>query len=184
MNLRVLYAVVASVVAVVHAHDDHDHDMQMPLDYVKFPYQAKYYPGDNDGSSDPTHRTYLCSYFPVTADSIFSGITTFAKLPWVQCLGKDRADLFDIAFIGAPFVRHPLSRSSRTLILHTGHRYLLPSRRAIRTRWYPRRLTSFDFVRGLQRAPRYQPLPRWPQGRRLRRHSRYALRQRLCHQAD
>lgn len=42
----------------------------------------------------------------MTADSIFSGITTFAKLPWVKCLGKERTEAFDIAFIGAPFVRH------------------------------------------------------------------------------
>ena len=41
----------------------------------------------------------------VTADSIFSGITTFAKLPWVQCLSKDKDESFDIAFLGAPFVR-------------------------------------------------------------------------------
>ena len=40
----------------------------------------------------------------VTADSIFSGITTFARLPWVQCLGKHSDEAFDIAFIGAPFV--------------------------------------------------------------------------------
>lgn len=39
----------------------------------------------------------------VTADSIFSGITTFAKLPWVQCLGKHKNEPFDIAFLGAPF---------------------------------------------------------------------------------
>jgi hypothetical protein len=39
------------------------------------------------------------------ANSVFSGITTFAKLPWVQCLGKDKDAAFDIAFIGAPFVR-------------------------------------------------------------------------------
>ncbi|TFY70728.1 hypothetical protein EVG20_g2270 [Dentipellis fragilis] len=65
----------------------HVDDDQMPLDYVRFPYQAVY-PGDND----------------VTANSIFSGITTFAKLPWVQCLTKDKAETFDIAFIGAPFV--------------------------------------------------------------------------------
>ncbi|KAF9816042.1 hypothetical protein IEO21_04217 [Rhodonia placenta] len=58
----------------------------MPLDYVKFPYEAMY-PGDNE----------------VTADSIFSGIATFAKLPWVQCLGKDKTVPFDVAFIGAPF---------------------------------------------------------------------------------
>ena len=39
----------------------------------------------------------------VTADSIFSGITTFAKLPWVQCLGSGKDVPFDIAFLGAPF---------------------------------------------------------------------------------
>ncbi|KAH7890926.1 agmatinase [Phlebopus sp. FC_14] len=79
---------VALALALIgSAHDDHDHADQMPLGYVKYPYQAAYYPGDND----------------VTADSIFSGITTFAKLPWVQCLGKERDATFDIAFIGAPF---------------------------------------------------------------------------------
>jgi hypothetical protein len=46
----------------------------------------------------------ITAIFLVTADSIFSGITTFAKLPWVQCLGKDKDTAFDIAFIGAPFV--------------------------------------------------------------------------------
>ncbi len=30
-------------------HDDHEKD-QMPLDYVRFPYQATY-PGDNSGQS-------------------------------------------------------------------------------------------------------------------------------------
>ncbi|KAG6335994.1 hypothetical protein ID866_3089 [Astraeus odoratus] len=74
------------VVTLVSAHE-YDQSTQIPLDYVKYPYQAVYYPGDND----------------VTADSVFSGITTFAKLPWVQCLGKDRDAAFDIAFIGAPF---------------------------------------------------------------------------------
>jgi agmatinase len=46
----------------------------------------------------------------VTADSIFSGITTFAKLPWVQCLTKDKDQSFDIAFLGAPFVCQEQSR--------------------------------------------------------------------------
>jgi len=82
-----LSALVAAMLAgVAIAHNDHEHGDQMPLGYFKYPYQANY-PGDNE----------------VTADSIFSGITTFAKLPWVQCLGKDRHDAFDIAFIGAPF---------------------------------------------------------------------------------
>ena len=52
----------------------------------------------------------------MTADSIFSGITTFAKLPWVQCLGKERDTTFDIAFIGAPFVRYCVSIHSQGLI--------------------------------------------------------------------
>ncbi|KAG2042772.1 agmatinase [Suillus americanus] len=78
-----LFALVFAAVGLAH---DHHHEDQIPLNYVKYPYQAMY-PGDDE----------------VTADSIFSGITTFAKLPWVQCLGKDRDTTFDIAFIGAPF---------------------------------------------------------------------------------
>jgi agmatinase len=88
--MRCLLSVVSFVVlAGFSAARDHDHDhgQQMPLDYVKYPYQASYYPGDGE----------------VTADAIFSGITTFAKLPWVQCLTKEKDSLFDIAFIGAPF---------------------------------------------------------------------------------
>lgn len=42
----------------------------------------------------------------VTADAVFAGITTFAKLPWVKCLSKERNVPFDIAFLGAPFVSH------------------------------------------------------------------------------
>ncbi|OCH88450.1 agmatinase [Obba rivulosa] len=83
-SARFLLLVSAALAAL--GHDEYDHGVQMPLDYVKFPYQAVY-PGDNE----------------VTADSVFSGITTFAKLPWVKCLGKDKTETFDIAFIGAPF---------------------------------------------------------------------------------
>ena len=42
-------------------------------------------------------------HYSVTADSVFSGITTFAKLPWVQCFGSQKDTRFDIAFLGAPF---------------------------------------------------------------------------------
>ena len=96
-----------SIVTHVCAHDGHDHDTQMPLDYVKFPYQAAYYPGDNDGKYIVfiSPRLTYATAFVVTADSIFSGITTFARLPWVQCLGKDKTEPFDVAFVGAPFVR-------------------------------------------------------------------------------
>ncbi|TFK69094.1 agmatinase [Pluteus cervinus] len=70
---------------IVQAHPGHDD--QEPLEYVNFPFQPAY--------RGPSGE--------VTADAIFSGITTFAKLPWVQCLGKERHVPFDIAFIGAPF---------------------------------------------------------------------------------
>ncbi|PBK72424.1 agmatinase [Armillaria solidipes] len=79
---------LATFLAVSGAEHDHDHHAdQMPLDYVKYPLE-------------PLYRT---SAGEVTADAIFSGITTFAKLPWVQCLTKEKGELFDIAFIGAPF---------------------------------------------------------------------------------
>ncbi|KAI5122018.1 hypothetical protein M0805_008010 [Coniferiporia weirii] len=68
-----------------NAHEGHD-EAQMPMDYIKYPYQAGYRGRDT-----------------VTADSIFSGITTFARLPWVQCLGAHKDASFDIAFLGAPF---------------------------------------------------------------------------------
>ncbi|KZT60988.1 agmatinase [Calocera cornea HHB12733] len=86
--MQLLLALSVLVARALAAHHDHHHDEledQMPLGYVKFPYQATY-PGDNE----------------VTADSIFSGITTFARLPWSQCLTDKNAD-FDIAFLGAPF---------------------------------------------------------------------------------
>lgn len=38
-----------SIVTHVCAHDGHDHDTQMPLDYVRFPFQAVY-PGDDEGN--------------------------------------------------------------------------------------------------------------------------------------
>ncbi|KAF8159274.1 agmatinase [Crassisporium funariophilum] len=76
---------VASFASFVCGHVHHDDD-QVPLDYVRFP-QPMYRPSNGE----------------VTADAIFSGITTFAKLPWVQCLTRERHIPFDIAFIGAPF---------------------------------------------------------------------------------
>lgn len=82
-----LFALALALAVTVKGDHNHDHADQMPLDYVKYPFQAAYYRGGEE----------------VTADSVFSGITTFAKLPWVQCLGKDRDVAFDIAFIGAPF---------------------------------------------------------------------------------
>ena len=49
MKFTALSAFLALVGVVVHAHDNHDHASQMPMGYVKYPYQAQYYPGDNEG---------------------------------------------------------------------------------------------------------------------------------------
>ncbi|KAF1359927.1 Arginase/deacetylase [Lizonia empirigonia] len=70
--------------AAVAAHGDHDHD-QEPL---SGPLEGLWYntlPGDGG----------------TQADSIFSGILTFGRLPYHPCLSS-KVD-FDIAFIGAPF---------------------------------------------------------------------------------
>lgn len=81
--------IVASLASASLQHDHHDED-QLPLGFNRYPYQAAY---SDDFFSDE-----------VTAYSTFSGITTFAKLPWVECLTKDKDTTFDIAFLGAPFV--------------------------------------------------------------------------------
>jgi agmatinase len=65
----------------------------------------------------------------VTAEAVFSGITTFNKLPWVQCLGRERDVPFDIAFLGAPFVIFgPFCAPDKNLTLLAGYRNQLPSR--------------------------------------------------------
>lgn len=83
--------IIASLASVSLQHDHHDEE-QLPLGFNRFPYQAAY---SDDFFSDE-----------VTAYSTFSGITTFAKLPWVECLTKGKDTTFDIAFLGAPFVSH------------------------------------------------------------------------------
>ena len=45
--LSAFLSLLAVPIVLVAAHDGHD-DLQMPLGYVKYPYQAVY-PGDNDG---------------------------------------------------------------------------------------------------------------------------------------
>jgi len=82
--LSAVFLAVTAILTGAHEHPDHD---QMPLDYVRFPFEPPYR-GQNG---------------EVTADAIFSGITTFAKLPWVQCLTSQSHVPFDIAFLGAPF---------------------------------------------------------------------------------
>ncbi|KIV92472.1 agmatinase [Exophiala mesophila] len=69
----------------VLSHGDHAHD-QTP---VSGPHKSLWYnalPGDGG----------------TQADSVFSGISTFGRLPYFPCLASDE-EKFDIAFIGAPF---------------------------------------------------------------------------------
>lgn len=88
-------------------------------------------------SSGSLHQSKLITRCAVTADAIFSGITTFAKLPWVQCLTMEQHIPFDIAFIGAPFVsfcattRGPVVKPSSIL----GYRDQLQTRRTFRARF-------------------------------------------------
>ena len=42
-----LSMLTAALLVLAHEHDEHD--LQMPLDYVRFPYQAAY-PGDDTGA--------------------------------------------------------------------------------------------------------------------------------------
>lgn len=37
------------------------------------------------------------------ADSVFSGIVTFGRIPYRECFGRDKHEKFDIAILGAPF---------------------------------------------------------------------------------
>ena len=57
-QLSVLVATALAHVAI--AHDGHQHGEQMPLGYVKYPYQAMY-PGDNEGRRHhiPYHDSQL-----------------------------------------------------------------------------------------------------------------------------
>jgi hypothetical protein len=52
------------------------------------------------------HQHYMSDDFiDVTTDSEFFGLTTFANLPYVNCLKADETEggRYDIAVLGAPF---------------------------------------------------------------------------------
>ncbi|KAK7976817.1 magnesium transporter NIPA-domain-containing protein [Apiospora arundinis] len=74
---------VLGCAAIASAHGNHD---QKPL---SGPHKSLWYnnmPGDGGKQ----------------ADSVFSGISTFGRLPYYPCLGQEDVE-YDIAFIGAPF---------------------------------------------------------------------------------
>jgi agmatinase len=74
---------VLALFAIATAHSDHRQKT------IAGPHQSLWYntiPGDGG----------------TQADSVFSGISTFGRLPYFPCLSSE-AEKYDIAFIGAPF---------------------------------------------------------------------------------
>ena len=57
-----------AIISPSFAHD-HDHNDQMPLDYVRFPYQALY-PGDNDG------KVYIYRLPPIRSTFLYQSLRT------------------------------------------------------------------------------------------------------------
>lgn len=52
------------------------------------------------------HQQYMADNFiDVTTDSEFFGLSTFANVPYVNCLKVDKSEAgrYDIAILGAPF---------------------------------------------------------------------------------
>ncbi|KAF2017138.1 Arginase/deacetylase [Aaosphaeria arxii CBS 175.79] len=75
---------LVGLAAVVAAHGDHDHQ-----EVFEGPHNGLWYntlPGDGG----------------TQADAVFSGISTFGRIPYSPCLSSHAAD-YDIAFLGAPF---------------------------------------------------------------------------------
>ena len=129
LQIFLTFTLLPNLVPSVRAHD-HDHD-QAPLEYVKFPQPI--YRGIGEGKLFGPLSHFVKEFDPffnssVTADAIFSGITTFARLPWVQCLTKEQHTPFDIAFLGAPFVSPESNccRITQKLLLTEVRRILAP----------------------------------------------------------
>jgi hypothetical protein len=57
-------------------------------------------PGDGGISLSKLHFNTLVG---TQADSVFSGIATFGRIPYRECFGRDKHEKFDIAILGAPF---------------------------------------------------------------------------------
>src|SRR5579859_6253212 len=57
-------------------------------------------PGDGGNSLSQTLDLTVAG---TQADSVFSGIATFGRIPYRECFGRDKHEKFDIAILGAPF---------------------------------------------------------------------------------
>ena len=84
-----------SSVALCHG----DHDDQTP---ISGPHKSLWYntlPGDGGTQVCQTESSSIASIDIQQADSVFSGISTFGRLPYFPCLASD-LEKFDIAFLG------------------------------------------------------------------------------------
>ncbi|OAL29911.1 hypothetical protein AYO22_01817 [Fonsecaea multimorphosa] len=87
------------------AHGDHDHD-QAP---IEGPHKSLWYntlPGDGGTqvsriSESANAGMSFINTLVTQADSVFSGISTFGRLPYFPCLTSDE-EKYDIAFLGGP----------------------------------------------------------------------------------
>lgn len=94
--------------AAVAAHSSHG-----PQSPISGPHQSLWYstiPGD--GGTQVRHGKkrgwgYLIIINLQQADSVFSGISTFGRLPYAQCLSPQSDAKYDIAFIGMPSIVPP-----------------------------------------------------------------------------
>ena len=97
-----------ALVSSALSHGDHEH--QTP---ISGPHKSLWYnslPGD--GGTQVFQNIPVSAKLQLTilqADSVFSGISTFGRLPYFPCLASDD-EKFDIAFLG--------SRSCPTLLRH------------------------------------------------------------------
>ncbi|ORY75310.1 agmatinase [Leucosporidium creatinivorum] len=83
-------------------HDGHSHGQeQIPLGYVKFPTQFSE-PIFYKNGQGHEKGAFIPGDGEPQAEAIFSGIGTFAHLPYAECFKKD-SESFDIAFLGLPF---------------------------------------------------------------------------------
>lgn len=103
---RIVFSALLAVVVFVHrctAHSSHD---QAP---IAGPHKSLWYntlPGDGgtqvgrcEGTSGEAMGSISLTIVDFQADSVFSGISTFGRLPYFPCLASDEVE-YDIAFIG------------------------------------------------------------------------------------
>lgn len=134
------------------------------------------------------------------ADSVFSGISTFGRIPYFPCLASDE-EKFDIAFLGASSLQSVvIMAATNDLRRSLRHRNLLPPRRTFRpirnpSRFPPSkslvlfplpllptdkictpRLTQTLLQRRLQHPPLREPLQLLGTSPGLRRYPRNVLR--------